>query len=806
MSTSTAPEELPADAAAALMDIDGADLEDAGGFASIDPDASDEPTKILMILGLQEQLNARDIGLALHAHFNPSLEAARDPSAPRNWLSKVITVHALPKSDGETAVNTGKAFAICSDVDTAKRILDTFEEQYLEADVDAGFRLKLPAETAQRLAAAGSDDSVGETEQLLICYAAPTILLQCGPDDPRDASSTIAVQLDWAEARFSYRDVGFGVQCWDAAQDLNAAASSTNAQTPNGMSANSPHLSGTPSESAGKKRSRSAMIREELRSAQAPQPNDGAAFAAALQQAKLEFIKDQLSFGVPVLIPLDLQGPLLAMGARNLTPANISQIRTAEGGAMPPPVTPTGADAKKSGLSSNSRKTFAPASTPITPATQAPGSNQQTPSGSGAAGAKAPAASGGGSAHFLPARPSSQTIEASTKRNSQSGGRSKSGSGSAGSGTVAENGGVNAGTAAARAVAMLNLSPLPMKPVGGAGGGGDRKRSFSGEGPTRSPRDPIDMVYGPTAQRREDGASKSHADTKSRRDLSEGRSQGGQGSEAVSVEPSSKKSRGSLPQPPAALPTAAQPASEPRRSSRKSTGRGSIPAPAQAPPSLLPSNPLQEAESATRSSAAAPTTSKSAPVLPNSLEVPSGMRLPAPMEGHTRVIPPGSDEVPRNYDFCNQDRMLCLLCLRQFKSALTLRKHVAESALHKSNLDKPDARQAGAVQLINSFRPKGGSAASGNGGASTMTRISATSSTQPAAASGSSGVGAVASMMTTTTTDAQADPTTTPTIGQGPGEAGLSPVKPSPVASSYRDRELERRAVFGHGGAPGGAA
>ncbi|KAE8259209.1 hypothetical protein A4X13_0g1171 [Tilletia indica] len=758
MSTVISSHDMSADAAAALMDIDGADLEDTGGFASIDEDASDdEPTKILMIVGLQEQLNARDIGLALHAHFEPSIKTSRESTASECWLNKVFTLHSLPQGQDGSVSNTGKAFAVCSDVDTAKLVLDIFEEQYLEAEVDEGFRLKLTEDASKRLSEATgvSSENASSTDQLLICFASPMVFTQCHKNDTRSDKSTFAVQLDWGEARFSYRDPSFGFECWNATEELNTSHASSsnglpgraNSATPTALPA-VPGLPPKPPSSmaqadplSAKKRSRSALIREELK-ASAGRPHEPVltsdAFTIALQQAKLEFIREQLSYGVPLLIPPDLQNALATVGMRtgivnqaqqssmpgsiNLARSQLSAISAPSGQFGSPPTASLVGIAKLANGSGSLASPFTP-SAPAAPTTQPSGTSPQAPV------VPTPSLnpSSGPPSRFLPARPSTQTIEEAAKLTEQSG-----------------------------SSPSKRNSSLPTV------AGEDRKRSFS----------ETTMPLEPRSATEQEEAPRSTLPLKSRWDILQGKTQSqpalpdqGPANKRTRSETDTSAAQIQMPAPPVAniLPDSGRPSARALRSShRSSSGRiGAIPAPAQAPPSLIAPSPS--------SSAPQPSAAESLPPL----EVPSGMRLPPPMDGLTRSLNNRNGEVPRDFDFCNQERMLCLLCLRQFKSVLTLRKHVAESQLHETNLDKTEARRSGAARLIQSFRTpqRAGSSAAAGG-----------------EALGSSSLGA-----------------TPPVVASASGEMGSASVASAGAASAsaYRDRELERRAVFGHGGSSG---
>ncbi|CAD6909193.1 unnamed protein product [Tilletia controversa] len=801
MSSIVSSSALSADTAAALMDIDGADLGDTGGFADIDEDASDdEPTQVLMIVNLNEQLNARDIGLAFHAHFDPVIDPDQSPSTSGRWLRKVFTLHTLPGEGNASSGNTGKAFAVCSDIATAQQVIDTFEAQYLEADVDEGFRLKLPEDASKRLVEAGGVPSEGasSTDQLLICFASPTVFKQCHKDDTRGEKDTFAVQLDWGETRFSYRDPSYGVQCWNAAEELSLLHPSPNTDssakahqgpnndtpTPlpviNGLPAKPPASSNPIEPSPNKKRSRSAMIREELKSsaARSQEPiTSSDAFIKALQQAKLDFIREQISYGVPLLIPPELQGALATVGMRAVdqplsssmppppTPIRLQggMLQLSPGGPSGSPTTGSLAVATKVANGSGAL------ASPFTPSTSAGlvAQPSTTPILTPVAPPPPVSSSSGPPSRFLPARPSFQTIEEAAKLKEQA--ERLKGTEVAGTTATSPSAVASAGTGAIRTVSGSTPSKrkasLSMVP------GEDRKRSFS-------------EAASPTQQRSatelEEAPPQPALPLKSRWDIVESKTQ----SQPVAVpnpEPAHKKVRimeptpaqiqAPVPQASILPPTQVRAATRTRQPShRSSSGRiGSIPAPAQAPPSLIAASPSassshhyhQNGQGAP--SNAAPQPNGSDPLSP--LEVPSGMRLPAPMDGLTRSLSSRNGEVPRDFDFCNQERMLCLLCLRQFKSVLTLRKHVAESQLHETNLDKPEVRRAGAARLIQTYLKAAALSAGGEvSGPASM-------GAPPPAAASVSGEPSAANGGTTAT-----------------------------AASAYRDRELERRAVFGHGG------
>ncbi|KAK0523090.1 RNA-binding RNA annealing protein, partial [Tilletia horrida] len=758
MSTVVSSDALSAETAAALMDIDGADLEDTGGFASIDNDASDEPTKILMIVGFQEQLNARDLGLALHAHFDAHIR--RDETAPAAWLTKLLTLHSLPETDGGPITNTGKAFAICSDIATAKRVLEGFEEQYLEADVDEGFRLKLPSEVTQRLVQEGtlSGAETGRTDQLLICYAATRVLQQCGVDDARDSRSAFPVELEWGETRFSYFDPAYGVDCWNAEQELSRQASSSSSTTCK------PSVIGEEPDSLqqNKKRSRSALIREALKSA-ANQPADSAlawpdsaTLASAAQQAKIDFIREQLAYGVPVIVPNELHAPLAALGIR-LGPANqapsdkatslpLNQLHAlpVKPGAQGLPIGPLQA------LHSSSARVAAPGAS----TTSAAGFASAPPAQGGNAAVKTASAPVPPASRFLPARPSSQTISEAAKLRE----RAKA---SAAAAVVKVNAAVPAFTSgtAANVLAPSSVSSE------------SRQHSLSEMAP-----EPVQSEN--STSESVDVSPKVEITIKSRWDLKESTPKELPPDKPISEEPPLKKVKSKTAETTQnltnfllagkahALPTSAtspsaravKAESAPTRSSRRiASGRSSIPAPAQAPPSF-PSSSANQGESAAGGE----------PLTP--LEIPSGMCLPPPMEGFTRSLGQRDGEIPRNFDFCNPDRMLCLLCLRQFKSLLTLKKHVTESKLHENNLDSSAARRAGAAQLIQTYRPP---------------RPPATSSASAAA--------------NTCAPSLAASPLSRPLAVSVPAAdlvaSAAAAAVVSPVTSTYRDRELERRAI-----------
>ncbi|KAK0525022.1 RNA-binding RNA annealing protein, partial [Tilletia horrida] len=750
MSTVVSSDALSAETAAALMDIDGADLEDTGGFASIDNDASDEPTKILMIVGFQEQLNARDLGLALHAHFDAHIR--RDETAPAAWLTKLLTLHSLPETDGGPITNTGKAFAICSDVATAKRVLEGFEEQYLEADVDEGFRLKLPSEVTQRLVQEGtlSGAETGRTDQLLICFAATRVLQQCGVDDARDSRSAFPVKLEWGETRFSYFDPAYGVDCWNAEQELSRQASSSSSKTCK------PSMIGEEPDSLqqNKKRSRSALIREALKSA-ANQPADSAlawpdsaTLASAVQQAKIDFIREQLAYGVPVIVPTELHAPLAALGIRlgpaNQAPSNkatslpLNQLHAlpVKPGAQGLPIAPLQA------LHTSSARVAAPGAS----TTSAAGLASAPPAQGGNAAVKTASAPVPPASRFLPARPSSQTISEAAKLRE----RAKA---SAAAAVVKVNAAVPAFTSETAANVLAPSSAFSES----------RQQSLSEMAP-----EPVQSEN--STSESVDVSPKVEITIKSRWDLKESTPKELPTDKPMSEEPPLKKVKGKAAEATQnmtvhALPTSAtsqsaravKAESTPTRSSRRiASGRSSIPAPAQAPPSF-PSSSANQGESAAGGD----------PLTP--LEIPSGICLPPPMEGFTRSLGQRDGEIPRNFDFCNPDRMLCLLCLRQFKSLLTLKKHVTESKLHENNLDSSAARRAGAAQLIQTYRPPRPATSSAAAAANTCApSLAASPLSRPLAVS-------------------------VPAADLGASAAAAAVV--SPVTSTYRDRELERRAI-----------
>ncbi|KAK0535948.1 hypothetical protein OC835_002219 [Tilletia horrida] len=697
-STVVSSAALSSEAAAAFMDIDGAGLEDGDGFATIDQDDSDEPTQILIIDG--------------------------------------------------PITNTGKAFAICADVATAQRVLDEFEEQYLEADVDEGFRLELSFEVTQRLVQDGSlaAEQTRRTDQLLICYASTTVLQQCRVGDTRDSRSTFPVNLEWGTARFSYSDPAF-------AEELGPHAVSTSAASQRPIEPGED----LDSQQQIKKRSRSALVCEALKSAAyqsaADSPSawpDAATLASAVQQAKVEFIKEQLAYGVPVVVPLELHTPLISLGIR-LGPAN--QPRSNKGPSLLPP-SPMHALPVKPGthaLPSAPLETLpspsASISAPPASTTAAAGLASAPAQGSSAT-AKAPSVPAAPASRFLPTRPSSETISEAAKLRE----RAKA-SAAATTAVVSK-----ANTSVATSTSGTAANKSAPSPVGSK----HRQHSLSGMAPMPAQKEkstPESAAVNPKVE----------AFIQSRWDLKELTPEEPPTDKPMHKEPPLKKVKstdtdamqGITTQSAHSVPatsisaSAAKAESAPTRSSRITSGRSSIPAPAQAPPNF-PSSSANQDEAAAGADRETP--------MP--LEIPSGMRLPPPMDGFTRSLGERDGQVPRNFDFCNPDRMLCLLCLRQFKSLLTLKKHVAKSKLHQNNLDSAAARRAGAAQLIQTYRPP---------------RTPATSS--------SSGAGAGS--------NPSAPVSTTPLAVSVPAADLAAVAATSPVASTYRDRELERRAVRG---------
>ncbi|KAK0567455.1 hypothetical protein OC844_000253 [Tilletia horrida] len=727
-STVVSSAALSSEAAAAFMDIDGAGLEDGDGFATIDQDASDEPTQILMIVGFQEQLKARDLGLALHAHFDAQIRRDEKEPAPGAWLTKLPTLSSLPETAGGPITNTGKAFAICADVATAQRVLEEFEEQYLAADVDEGLRLELPSEVTQRLVQDGflPAEQTRRTDQLLICYASTTVLQQCRMGDTRDSRSTFpstsnGAQLGLATLTRHSRPIEPGEDL-DSQQQIN-------------------------------KRSRSALVREALKSAAyqsaADSPlawPDAAVLASAVQQAKVEFIKEQLAYGVPVVVPLELHTPLISLGIR-LGPANQPPSNKVPSPMHALPVKP-GTHALPSAALEALPSPSPSISVPPASTTAAAGLASAPAQGDSAA-AKAPSVPAAPASRFLPPRPSSETISEAAKLRE----RAKA-SAAATTAVVSK-----ANTSVATSTSGTAANKSAPSPVGSK----HRQHSLSGMAPMPAQKEkstPESAAVNPKVE----------AFIQSRWDLKELTPEEPPTDKPMHKEPPLKKVKStdtdamqgittqSAPSVPATSKSAsaAKVESAPTRSSRRiASGRSSIHAPAQAPPNF-PSSSANQDEAAAGAEWETPTP----------LEIHSGMRLPPPMDGFTRSLGERDGEVPRNFDFCNPDRMLCLLCLRQFKSLLTLKKYVAESNLHQNNLDSAAARRAGAAQLIQTYRPP---------------RTPATSS--------SSGAGAGS--------NPSAPVSTTPLAVSVPAADLAAVAATSPVASTYRDRELERRAVRG---------
>lgn len=67
---------------------------------------------------------------------------------------------------------------------------------------------------------------------------------------------------------------------------------------------------------------------------------------------------------------------------------------------------------------------------------------------------------------------------------------------------------------------------------------------------------------------------------------------------------------------------------------------------------------------------------------------------------------PVMKEVPMDYDFADLVKKACLLCVRQFKTIEMLRRHEADSALHKGNLSKDELRKAGYDRKISALNKR----------------------------------------------------------------------------------------------------
>ncbi|KAK0544726.1 hypothetical protein OC846_005951 [Tilletia horrida] len=711
------------------MDIDGVDLEDVGGFASIDNDASDEPTQILMIHGLQEQLLASDIGRALHAHFDPTMKAAGTSNAdagPKPWLSKVITLHSITGGGDEQAsqsiTNVGKAFAVCSDVGVATGILDAFEEQYLESEVEEGFRLKLPEDVTQRLIdeVGMTPEQAATTDQLLICYATPAVFQQCALDDKRDARSTIPVRTDWGELRFSYRDLSHGVQSWDASELFPSALPAPPTPEKPQLEASDGLLS---ADGPSKKRSRSAMIREELRQQQQQQESpklslkeEGLKLAAAIHQAKIDFLHEQIAHGVQVWVPPELQRTF----PNNTTPDATNQPQASRSLLsihVGTPVTPSGIRLSTTLPSRPLQSLMTPASLPrppvpsntpadkfTSPMSQLPKAPQNTPFG----------------AHVVP---QSQPEPVKTSASSTANGRNN-------------DGGFSSPVSPEAVNSQIDLpASIPSQAAS------KRRRGFS-DHPDPEPRQA-------NAVKVEDPLVKQE-----------------EGDEDALLTGSSMKSRWDI-------KNGKENAPHDQSSSRRASGRHRIPGPAQAPPVLVsPAGGPPSGEGRGNAPSGSRSTSVTTTLVaaPDTLEVPSGLRLPAPMEGLTRRIG-RDDEVPLDYDFCNEDRLLCLLCMRVFKSSMTMKKHVWESSLHKKNVEDPDMRRKGVLQLYSSFTPR-------KEADTAETAAPGQLSTQDPATS--------AAVPSGTPVEAADQVDSTPNVN----------AVASPVSPTYRDRAMERRAVY----------